>query len=488
MVAATINPTSVALMRPTRSASSARNCSACGAGVGGKQLLGLIQRQHQRRRRAVLPGVGQPLRGRRAQPHQQLTDPVGVVQAGVFDLTQRGAAQLQRLARGVDGGGQTLVSGQRIALRAHDAQHQKAAVLALQPRDQPGPQKRRLAAARGAQHHKQRLLARHRPEDRIARSSSSPRTIAASRPKNTPASMSSNGSHPRYGARCGSSAGGHTKFSGPTPVPSIALRSRYSAAVLNRTGGPSSTAISRLGAVGEQVTALPFGGDVGIAEVLQPRAQDLLAQAFGGAVLGLALVRGFPASGQQTDHRFTAGVALKQLALPPRPRLQPRLRVDVEENLIGQLRSLLSQPPLQRHRRPVIAAGMTQKNPRHPTPLSRAAPSSQLSLTPPPSPRPDKPNSHPKKPDNPRPHKPPADTPDMSQKPALRYRDATSSTSCGSAPPPIAVPTATWSEGNHNPDTTTAFKIAGNRTSIPKPPWAVSQASVTGSACGDAWG
>ena len=33
--------------------------------------------------------------------------------------------------------------------------------------------------------------------------------MAASRPKNTPASMSSNGSHPRYGARFGSSLGGH---------------------------------------------------------------------------------------------------------------------------------------------------------------------------------------------------------------------------------------------------------------------------------------
>jgi len=42
--------------------------------------------------------------------------------------------------------------------------------------------------------------------------------------KNTPASTSSNGSQPRYGARRGSPAGGHTKFFGPTPVPSSALR------------------------------------------------------------------------------------------------------------------------------------------------------------------------------------------------------------------------------------------------------------------------
>jgi hypothetical protein len=40
-----------------------------------------------------------------------------------------------------------------------------------------------------------------------------------------------------------SSAGGHTKFSGPTPVPSIALRTRSSATVLNRTGGSCGTGI-----------------------------------------------------------------------------------------------------------------------------------------------------------------------------------------------------------------------------------------------------
>ena len=109
--------------------------------------------------------------------------------------------------------------------------------------------------------------------------------MAASRPKNTPASMSSNGSQPRYGARPGSSLGGHTKFSGPTPVPPIALRSAIQGGGVEMHRVPGRDVDLGLGALGEQVAALPLLADVAGVGVLQTRDQDLLAQSLGGAVL-----------------------------------------------------------------------------------------------------------------------------------------------------------------------------------------------------------
>ena len=79
---------------------------------------------------------------------------------------------------------------------------------------------------------------------RMPSKASTPRAITASRPKNTPASISSNGSHPRYGARSGSVLGGQTNWRGPVPLPSTPSMIRVSAAVLKRTGGPSGTSMS----------------------------------------------------------------------------------------------------------------------------------------------------------------------------------------------------------------------------------------------------
>ena len=62
MVAATINPSSVALMSRQQLGEQRQKLLGLRAGVGGEQLLGLIQRQHQRRRRTCCSaGVGQPL-------------------------------------------------------------------------------------------------------------------------------------------------------------------------------------------------------------------------------------------------------------------------------------------------------------------------------------------------------------------------------------------------------------------------------------------
>ncbi len=118
-------------------------------GIGRRHVFGLV----------VPAGFSQPVFGRGAQLHQQLikqhVEPVGVVAlAGFLDVglnvTQRWARQMQGSAGAVDGRGKTAVSGQRPAFGAHDPQHQEIAVIALQARNQPGPQKRRLAATGGA--------------------------------------------------------------------------------------------------------------------------------------------------------------------------------------------------------------------------------------------------------------------------------------------------------------------------------------------------
>ena len=69
--------------------------------------------------------------------------------------------------------------------------------------------------------------------------------------------------------------------------------------------------------------------------------------------------------GQQTDNGFASGIALKQLPLPLLTQPQPGLRVDIEEDFIDELGSLLRQPHLQRDRLAAIAAGMAHKYARH---------------------------------------------------------------------------------------------------------------------------
>ncbi len=95
-------------------------------------------------------GVAGVARRPQRSPRSSSTRPGrGRLSAGVFDVAQRRAAQPERRSRAVwmaAANPRSPVSALR--LRAHDAQHHEAAVLALQPRDQPGPQKRRLAAAR----------------------------------------------------------------------------------------------------------------------------------------------------------------------------------------------------------------------------------------------------------------------------------------------------------------------------------------------------
>ena len=59
-------------------------------------------------------------------------------QAGVLDLTQQRLVQLQVGAQPVDGVGQAEFAGEHRALWAHDGQRQEAAVVAAQPRQQPG--------------------------------------------------------------------------------------------------------------------------------------------------------------------------------------------------------------------------------------------------------------------------------------------------------------------------------------------------------------
>ena len=118
-------------------------------------------------------------------------------------------------------------------------------------------------------------------------------------------------------------------------------------------------------ALGEQVTTLPLRGDVGVAEVFQPRDQDLLAQVLGEKVFKPAVIRTRPIARQQANHRLAAVTGLPQRLLPLLTRPQPRLGADVDEDLGGQLGSHLAQPLHQRDRLPVVGTRMTQEDARH---------------------------------------------------------------------------------------------------------------------------
>ena len=118
------------------------------------------------------------------------------------------------------------------------------------------------------------------PEVRIPRSTSRPRRIWASRPKNTAASASSSGAHPRYGARSGSPGGGHGKCSAPIPSARSAVQQPLQAHGVQHHRLPAIADVDFGGGavVGEQVAALPLRGDAGVGHRLQPGAQDGLVQ------------------------------------------------------------------------------------------------------------------------------------------------------------------------------------------------------------------
>ena len=110
------------------------------------------------------------------------------------------------------------------------------------------------------------------PVVRIPCSTSRPRRIWASRPKNTAASASSSGAQPRYGARSGSPGGGHGKCSAPIPRARKASSSRCKPTAGQHHRLPAIADLDFGGGavVGEQVAALPLRGDVGVGHRLQP--------------------------------------------------------------------------------------------------------------------------------------------------------------------------------------------------------------------------
>ena len=77
------------------------------------------------------------------------------------------------------------------------------------------------------------------------------------------------------------------------------------------------------------------------------------------AELDVAFRRVQPVLGQQADHRLTASTGLIQRLLPPLPRTDPRVRIEIQIDLIDQTRFLLDQPLLHRHRLAAVPAGMT---------------------------------------------------------------------------------------------------------------------------------
>src|SRR5690606_5236967 len=95
----------------------------------------------------------------------------------------------------------------------------------------------------------------------------------------------------------------------------------------------------------EQVDLLPLPGRVVSAQRSDPGGEDLLVQVLREAVLRLALGGPFPVRREQTDDGFAPGARLAQRVLPSHARLNPGVRVQVQEDLVGQ-RWLLTDQPL----------------------------------------------------------------------------------------------------------------------------------------------
>jgi hypothetical protein len=111
--------------------------------VGAEQLLGLVDRQHQCRRRRGRRRIQQPV----ARGYDRFGQPGphgAVVGDRVLDLPQARLDQTDLLAQVMDRVGQAGLTGQRVTLRAHPAQRQETSVVAAQAGQQAGTQKRRL--------------------------------------------------------------------------------------------------------------------------------------------------------------------------------------------------------------------------------------------------------------------------------------------------------------------------------------------------------
>ena len=121
-----------------------------GSGVGVEQFLGLIHRQHQ--------GGGGLLGGHIQQPGAGCL--AGLLQPAPQPLARSEARQAFLISPSIGwckprsvrswwmACGQAEFAGEHRPFGAHDGQRQEAAVVAAQPGQQPGPQKRRLARPR----------------------------------------------------------------------------------------------------------------------------------------------------------------------------------------------------------------------------------------------------------------------------------------------------------------------------------------------------
>ena len=125
-------------------------------GVSIKEFLALIQRQHQGGCGLIGGHLQQPGTRGLAGLGQPAPQPLDVArEAGVFDLPQQRRGQTQPGAQVVDGGGETEFAGEHCVFGAHDVHREELVVVAAQPGQQPGPQKRRLPRPGGAQDHQQ---------------------------------------------------------------------------------------------------------------------------------------------------------------------------------------------------------------------------------------------------------------------------------------------------------------------------------------------
>ena len=111
-----------------------------GSGVGVEEFFGLIHRQHQGRCGLLGGHIQQPRPGGLAgllQPAMNLLHMLGV--AGGLDLPQQLPAKPSPVPQPVDGLRQAELAGQHRPFGAHDVQRHELAVVAAQPRQQPGP-------------------------------------------------------------------------------------------------------------------------------------------------------------------------------------------------------------------------------------------------------------------------------------------------------------------------------------------------------------
>ena len=220
-----------------------------------------------------------------------------------LDVAESGLGQSQPASQLMDRLRKAAVTRKGVALRPNDAHRQEVAVIATQPRQQPGAQERRFPDAR-------------RPEDNEQMPTVGVTQLAnhIQRPADLDVTAEVHrGVH--LVQRLPAAVGRPIRLIGGRPSEGVRADARRAQAVAqpqqpfgDELDGLRVTVHRdrRLRPNAEQVAALPFACDVLAGQRLQARDEDRLVEVFGVAVLDFALVRRVPVVGEQANNGFTA--------------------------------------------------------------------------------------------------------------------------------------------------------------------------------------